>query len=112
MFDFIIAPVGIGIIVLLAVIINTKNFIKGIILGGLGIVLAFIFQVSIFFTSTSGENYAKQTWNIIYDANEPGFFTVLFAFVIPGLVIITGFFALYKVQKEEKKANHQINSDD
>ena len=99
MFDFIITPVGIGIIVLFSVIINTKSFIKGSILGGLGVILALIFQVSMFFTSTNGENYAKQTWNIIYNSNELGFFTVLFTFIIPGLVIMTGIFSLYKIQK-------------
>jgi len=101
MFDFVISPIAIGIFVLIITLIKSKSMKNGIGLGILGGILTLIVQFSVFLTSGSGENYAKYNWGLVYDANELSFFTILFAFIIPGLAIGLGWFACYKVFKKQ-----------
>jgi len=101
MFDFVISPIAIGILVLIIALVKSKSIKKGIGLGVLGGILTLIVQFSVFLTCTTGENYAKYNWGLVYDANELGFFTILFAFIIPGLAIGLGCFACHKVFKRQ-----------
>ncbi len=97
MFDFVISPIAIGILVLILTLIKSKSIKNGFGLGISGGILTFIVQFSVFLTSNNGEDYAKYNWGLVYDTNELGFFTILFSFIIPGLAIGLGCFLCYKV---------------
>lgn len=102
MFDYVVSPIALGIVVLIAVFVRSRSFKKSAGLGFVGAIVTLVVQISLFFTCTNGENYARRNWGLVYDANEMGFFTILFSFLIPGIAIGAGIYVCNKVLKKPK----------